>query len=93
MQPAVEHQQLAAGGEVVDADLLHREADPPAHLASAARRRRGRRRVARPPVGRTSVPSMPIVVDLPAPFGPEDAEHLAGRTRNEIPRTASVPFG
>ena len=32
-----------------------------------------------PAVGATVVVSMPMVVDLPAPFGPEQSEHLAGR--------------
>ena len=30
-----------------------------------------------PPVGTIVVVSIPIVVDLPAPFGPDEAEHLA----------------
>ena len=50
-----------------------------------------RRRSAGPPVGVTSVQSILIVVDLPAPFGPEEAEHLAAaRRRRSTPRTAST---
>ena len=91
MQPAVEDQQLATRCEVVDADLLHREADPPAHLAPLrddVEPGDGRA----PAGGRTSVPSMPIVVDFPAPLGPRMPKTSPARTRNEIPRTASVPF-
>ena len=32
-----------------------------------------------PAVGATVDVSIPIVVDFPAPFGPEQAEHFAGR--------------
>ena len=45
----------------------------------SGRRRRRAGEPGRPAVGTTVVVSMPIVVDLPAPFGPEQAEHLAGR--------------
>jgi len=32
VQPPLQDHQLLGGGEVVDAGLLHRKADPPAHL-------------------------------------------------------------
>src|SRR5690606_2586150 len=44
---------------------------------------------ARPPVGLSSVHSMLIVVDLPAPFGPRNPKISPGRTGNSSPRTAS----
>jgi hypothetical protein len=36
---------------------------------------------------------MPIVVDLPAPFGPRMPYTSPALTLNEIPRTASAPLG
>ena len=36
-----------------------------------------------------TAPTMRIVVDLPAPFGPEQAERLPGATSNEMPSTAA----
>src|ERR1019366_6144886 len=45
-----------------------------------------------PAVGRASVHSMLIVVDLPAPFGPRNANTSPSRTSKLIPSTAvNVP--
>jgi len=41
-----------------------------------------------PPVGKTSVVSMPIVVDLPAPFGPSRPKNWPELTLRSMPRTA-----
>jgi len=50
-------------------------------------------RRAEPLVGITVVVSIPIVVDLPAPFGPSRANTSPGSTVKETPRTASTPPG
>jgi len=39
------------------------------------------------------VVSIPIVVDLPAPFGPSNPNTSPGSTSNEMPFTASTPSG
>src|SRR6266576_6655706 len=43
-----------------------------------------------PDVGRASVHSILIVVDLPAPFGPRKPNVSPGLTSKSIPRTASI---
>ena len=43
-----------------------------------------------PPVGATSVVSMPIVVDLPAPLGPSRPKNSPWGTLRSMPRTAST---
>src|SRR5690606_36121860 len=45
--------------------------------------------LARPPVGRASVHSILMVVDLPAPLGPRKANTSPGRTANDTSTTAS----
>src|SRR5215831_6271985 len=45
---------------------------------------------ARPPVGRTSVVSMPMVVDLPAPFGPSRPNSTPAGTVRSMPQTAGT---
>ena len=45
---------------------------------------------ARPPVGRTRVVSMPMVVDLPAPFGPSSPKNWPEPTDRSMPRTAGT---
>src|SRR3954470_10892737 len=45
---------------------------------------------AAPPLGRTSVHSMLIVVDLPAPLGPRKPNVSPGWTSKSMPRTASI---
>ena len=45
---------------------------------------------ARPPVGRISVVSMPMVVDLPAPFGPSSPKNWPELTDRSMPRTAGT---
>src|SRR5208283_6024628 len=45
---------------------------------------------ARPPVGRTKVVSMPMVVDLPAPFGPSSPKNWPDPTDKSMPRTAGT---
>ena len=45
---------------------------------------------ARPPVGCTSVVSMPMVVDLPAPFGPRRPKNSPCGMSRSMPRTAST---
>src|SRR5436853_4611366 len=48
--------------------------------------------VAYPSVGRSSVQSIPMVVDLPAPFGPRKPNTSPVPTSNETPSTAvNVP--
>jgi hypothetical protein len=42
-----------------------------------------------PPVGLISVVSMPIVVDLPAPFGPSSPKSSPGATSRSSPATAA----
>ena len=42
-----------------------------------------------PPVGSTSVHNIPIVVDLPAPFGPRKPNVSPGATSKSTPRTAT----
>ena len=76
VQTAVQHEQFAARGELVDADLLHREADPPAHLPRLPRdvvaghgRPAGRRPDQRPEHAHRR--------RLAGAVGAEDAEHLA----------------
>src|SRR5207237_672188 len=44
-----------------------------------------------PPVGRTVVVRMPIVVVLPAPLGPSRPNASPGSTSNDTPRSASTP--
>src|SRR6059058_4592459 len=46
--------------------------------------------VAPPPVGRASVHSMLIVVDLPAPFGPRKPNVSPAAISKSMPRTASM---
>src|SRR5580765_1694775 len=46
--------------------------------------------MADPPVGRTSVHSILIVVDFPAPFGPRNPKVSPRRTSNDTPPTASI---
>ena len=46
-----------------------------------------------PAVGRMVVVSMPMVVDLPAPFGPSRPNASPGSTCRSMPRTASTPPG
>ena len=46
-----------------------------------------------PLVGAIVVVSMPIVVDLPAPFGPSSPNTSPGATSKSIPCTASTPPG
>ena len=64
-----------------------------ADLALARRRRAGSRRARRrargPPVGTTVVVSIPIVVDLPAPFGPSSPKNSPRRTSRSSPSTAT----
>src|SRR5262249_41712837 len=50
-------------------------------------------RLARPPLGAIVVVSIPIVVDLPAPFGPSRPNTSPAVTSKSIPRTASAPPG
>ncbi len=45
---------------------------------------------AAPPVGRASVHSIEIVVDLPAPLGPRKPNVSPRATSKSIPRTASI---
>ena len=45
---------------------------------------------ARPPVGSTRVVSMPMVVDLPAPFGPSSPKNWPEPTDRSMPRTAGT---
>ena len=45
---------------------------------------------ARPPVGSTSVVSMPIVVDLPAPLGPSRPKNSPPLTSRSMPQTAGT---
>ena len=75
---ALQDEQLAPGLARVEPGLLQRDADPAARRVGLARRRRRRRRARCPTVIDSSVVSIRTVVDLPAPFGPEEAEHLAG---------------
>ena len=71
--------QVLLGAQVaVERLVLEHEADVAADVVALADRRRGRRRGALPPVGFASVQSMLMVVVLPAPFGPEEAEDLTG---------------
>ena len=43
-----------------------------------------------PPVGRIRVVSMPMVVDLPAPFGPSSPKNWPDLTTRSMPRTAGT---
>ena len=70
VEAALELEQLPAGLDRIQADLLQRHADAAAHLRRRRRPRRGRRPIALPSVGGSSVHSILTMVDLPAPFGP-----------------------
>ena len=83
--------QVLLGGEVaVERGVLEDEADVAAHVVAFAHDVVARPPCALPPVGRTSVQSMLIVVDLPAPLGPRKPNVSPAATSKSMPRTAST---
>ena len=78
-QPRLQDEQLAPGLARVEPGLLQRDADPVGARRPGRRPRRRPRRARVPDVIDSSVVSIFTVVDLPAPFGPEEPEDLAGR--------------
>ena len=72
----------------VERGVLEDQADVAPDGRAFAGRRRSRRRGAVPAVGVSSVHSMLIVVDLPAPFGPRKPKISPRRTSRSMPRTA-----
>ena len=83
----------AAGERPVDDRVLEDDAADARGPRAARGRRRSRRARAVPPVGTIVVVSMPIVVDLPAPFGPSRPNTSPGATSKSMPFTASTPPG
>ena len=72
--------QVLLGGQVaVERRVLEHQADVAAHVVALAHDVVPGDASRAPEVGLASVQSMLIVVVLPAPLGPEEAEHLAAR--------------
>ena len=81
--------QVLLGRQVhVERLVLEDETDVPPHVESIALHVDVRPRVAVPSVGSTSVQSILMVVDFPAPLGPRKPKISPGATSNEMPSTA-----
>ena len=74
-EAAVELEVLGDRERAVEGVGLRHDAEQQLGRARSCARRRPRRRTPGPPVGSTRVVSMPIVVDLPAPFGPRSPKN------------------